>query len=470
MEPTQLKHNPKADSLNLKGVLETINVPNQLLDSNFQKKLIKVIIDDDKYAEQIIDIINVNYFDGVLLKMLFKYITDYYAKYNIVPKYDTLKDLVNDQESEITQKEHLLELITILKEYKLVDKPYVKDTALQFCQKQSLKKGIMDAIEAWDKGKYEEITKIISDSMKFGDSKSAGHNYSKDADSRLKRHYRNPIAALKGLDINIGGGLAGGELGVIMAPTGGGKSMMLVKFACSAYLAGKNVIYYTLELSERVVGNRFDSCLTQIPMKDIYEYPQAIKEKIEQIEKNGGRLYIKEYPTASASVLTIKNHLKILQREGFAPDVIFIDYADIMKATSEYSEKRFSLTSIYESIRGMSMELGIPIWTATQTNRDGINAERFDLKTIGESLGKAQTADVIIGIGRTDQHKQQSQAKLMILKNRNGEEGIDIDLHFDTKKIDIYAMNTKFDSAMGLKGLDIERQILRNNDNGNAPF
>ena len=102
------------ESGKLKNALESINAPNQLLDSNFQKKLIKVIIDDDKYAEQIIDIININYFDGVLIKMLFKYIMDYYEKYNIIPKYDTLKDLVNENENDLTQKEHLLELITIL--------------------------------------------------------------------------------------------------------------------------------------------------------------------------------------------------------------------------------------------------------------------------------------------------------------------------------------------------------------------
>ncbi len=384
------------ESGKLKNALESINAPNQLLDSNFQKKLIKVIIDDDKYAEQIIDIININYFDGVLIKMLFKYIMDYYEKYNIIPKYDTLKDLVNENENDLTQKEHLLELITILKEYKLVDKSFVKDTALQFCQKQSLKNGIMNAIEAWDRGKYEDITKIIGDSMKFGDSKNAGHNYSKDADSRLKKHFRNPISSMKGLDSYIGGGLAGGELGVIMAPTGGGKSMMLVKLASNAYVAGKNVIYYTLELSERVVGNRFDSCLSQIPMKDIYEYPQAIKEKIEEIEKNGGKLYIKEYPTVGATVQTIKNHLKTLQREGFTPDVIFIDYADIMKSTSEYSEKRFSLTSIYEGIRGLAMEFNIPIWTATQSSRCLEINTIIETQTGKIEICKAKKSDLVM--------------------------------------------------------------------------
>jgi hypothetical protein len=106
------------------------------------------------------------------------------------------------------------------------------------------------------------------------------------------------------------------------------------------------------------------------------------------------------------------------------------------------------------------------------THNSSVNEDKFDLKVISESFGKAQTADVIIGIARTDQHKQQSQARMMILKNRNGEEGIDIDMHFDTRKINIYAINTKFDSAVGIKGLDVERRILndKNYTTTDPPF
>ena len=124
------------------------------------------------------------------------------------------------------------------------------------------------------------------------------------------------------------------------------------------------------------------------------------------IKNKGGQLFIKEFPTGTASVNTLRAHLQSLQRDhGIKPDVLFVDYADIMKSTSEYSERRYNLTSIYETLRAMAMELDIPIWTATQANREAINSPKFDLRVISESLGKAQTADLILGIGRTEEDK-----------------------------------------------------------------
>jgi len=128
--------------------------------------------------------------------------------------------------------------------------------------------------------------------------------------------------------------------------------------------------------------------------------PDAIRERIEELKKMGGNLFIKEFPTGSATVNTIRNHIKILERDGFRPDEIFVDYADIMKPTSTYVEKRHSLTQIYESLRALSMELDIPFWTASQAGRSAINSARFDLSVISESLGKAQTADVNIRFGK----------------------------------------------------------------------
>ena len=115
------------------------------------------------------------------------------------------------------------------------------------------------------------------------------------------------------------GGLGKSELGVVIAPTGAGKSMIMVHLACQALLQGKTVVYYTLELKDTVVGSRFDSCLTGISLNEHRERKEEILKKIQGID---GTLIIKEYPTKSASVQTIKNHIEKLKKRGIEPDVI----------------------------------------------------------------------------------------------------------------------------------------------------
>jgi hypothetical protein len=432
---------------------------------SFQTKLIKIFLEDEFFSQQISDILHAKYFDNINHKILFQHIIKYIGKYNLKPNYETLKSVIKYKETGI-QQEQIIELVDIVSQYKHNDKKFIEEITLEFCKKQSLKKGLLKAAKAWENEDYDNISVIIGESLKLGEPKSSGHNYLVDVEKRLVVERRNPITAMEGLNSIIGGGLSGGELAILLAPTGGGKSMGLVKLASNAILDGKKAIYYSLEMKEEKIGHRFDAALNNIPLKYVTEYVDKIRETSEYIKNKGGDLFIKEFPTGTASVNTLRAHLQNLEREfGIKPDVIFVDYADIMKSTSEYSERRYALTSIYESLRALAMEIDIPIWTATQANRDAINSPKFDLKVISESLGKAQTADLILGIGRTEEDKLEKKAKMMILKNRNGEDGFTIDLHFDTSNLDIRVLQDVNQSRLGISnisGLNIEDLIVNN--------
>jgi replicative DNA helicase len=432
---------------------------------SFQTKLIKIFLEDEFFSQQISDILHAKYFDNINHKILFQHIIKYIGKYNLMPNYETLKSVIKYKETGI-QQEQIIELVDIVSQYKHNDKKFIEEITLEFCKKQSLKKGLLRAAKAWENEDYDNISVIIGESLKLGEPKSSGHNYLVDVEKRLVVERRNPITAMEGLNSIIGGGLSGGELAILLAPTGGGKSMGLVKLASNAILDGKKAIYYSLEMKEEKIGHRFDAALNNIPLKYVTEYVDKIRETSEYIKNKGGDLFIKEFPTGTASVNTLRAHLQNLEREfGIKPDVIFVDYADIMKSTSEYSERRYNLTSIYESLRALAMEIDIPIWTATQANRDAINSPKFDLKVISESLGKAQTADLILGIGRTEEDKLEKRAKMMILKNRNGEDGFTIDLHFDTSNLDIRVLQDVNQSKLGvsnISGLNIEDLIVGN--------
>ena len=445
-------------------------------DEKFQIKLIKLIIDDantpgeGNFADNIIDIINVKYFDNIHNQILINYIINYVSEYNSIPSYDILINIIKDKESPENQT-YLIDILNWMQKVNIPsEKKYIQANALDFCRKQSLKNGLMKAGEALESGNqdYDSIASIVVEALKIGEPKNSGHNYFVDVENRLTKDHRDAIPTVEGLDVYIDGGLAGGELGVVMSPTGGGKSMMLVKFAAEALKRGKNVLYYTLELKEKVIGNRLDSCLFNIAIKDIPEFPDAITEKMPQLVNKGGNMFIKEFPTGMASVSTFRSHIKILERDHrFKPDIILVDYADIMKSTIAFSEKRHSLTSIYEGLRGLGMEMNIPIWTASQTNRDAINSQNFDLSNIGESIGKAQTADVIIGLARTETDKSMKKAILMILKNRVGADGAILPLYFDTYKIDIRTIRKdEVSGAIASEVYQMERQIQQGENVG----
>lgn len=445
--------------------INNISQPKVLLDEKFQKKLIKVLIEDSAFSEEVTEMLLPEYFDGLLSNTLMNYILSYFKKYNLIPDFDTLIDIVNDKEKDSKLKKHLLEFISLIKDLKLTDKQHVKDYTSDFCKKQSLRKGLLTAAESWERGNYEEIHKIISDALKAGQSKVLGLNFFNELDKILIKEVRNPVPFLDGFDSHIAGGLAGGELGVILSPTGGGKSMVLVKGSCTALMNGKTVVYYSLELSEKVIGHRFASCLCGVRIGEIMQMTDVIKEKMSEIKELGGQLVIKEFPTASATVNTIRAHIKSLEHQRILPDIIFVDYADILKPVSSFNEKRFALTSIYEGLRALSMELGVPIWTASQASRASINESKFDLRVISESLGKAQTADIILGLGRSDDDKALNKAQFMVLKNRNGRDGFNIELHFDTTNINIFVKSE--DSNIGYGGLreaitPIEKRINEN--------
>lgn len=448
---------------NLEKEVTGINITNILNDINMQTKIISIILDpiQHDFREQVLDVIDLSFFESAHHKRLLQILLNYINKYNVVPPRDTLEQSIKLYTKDTVLKNHLLELVKIVAEYDLKDREFVMEIALDFFRKQALKKSLMKAADEFDNGNYGEIANLINEAMKKCEPKSKGHDYFKDIEVRMIQRVRKPIPCLRGLDSQIGGGLSGGELGIVLSPTGGGKSMMLVKFCSTAVQHGKKVVYYSLELAETVIGNRFDACLNNIRMNEVYQFKDLIKEEIKRLEDKGGMLKIKEYPTGTATVNTIKNHLSSLNREsGFIPDLIIVDYADIMKPLINYTEKRHSLTSIYEGLRALSMELSVPIWTASQTSRMSINKNEFDLSTISESLGKAQTADIIIGVARTDTDKIAKKAKLMIMKNRNGQDGNSMEMLFDTSKVDIQILSTKETGIVNINGLDMEQQIL----------
>lgn len=213
-----------------------------------------------------------------------------------------------------------------------------------------------------------------------------------------------------------------------------GKSMVLVHLGAQALKAGMNVVHYTFELAETVIAKRYDSCLTGFPLNTLADHKDAIWKQIKDVE---GKLIVKEYPTKTASTNTLRAHLTKLIQSGTKPDMIIVDYADLMRTTSQRKEKREELESIYEELRAIMQEHNVVGWTASQTNRTGLESEIITMQSISEAFNKCFVADFIFSVSRTTEDKQTNGGRIYIAKNRNGPDGLVYSIFMDTSNVDI---------------------------------
>jgi len=415
---------------------------------SFQEQLCMVILDDRPFADQIEEVLDINFLELRYLKLFLKVIFQYRQKYGVHPSRQILGTILRsgiDDENELTQRQ-VREYYARVVAAGLENQEYIKDTALDFCRKQNLKSAMIKSIGLLQNSSFDEIAVVINQSLKLGADNNAGYDWKKDFEERFKPKFRNPITTGWPLiDEICKGGLGQKELGVVIAPTGAGKSMALVHLGTQALKEGKTVIHYTLELQDTVVGSRYDSCLTKIDLGDLITFKEKIYEEVQDIE---GRLIIKEYPTKSASTHTLKTHLERLRMKDVSIDMIIVDYADLLRPVTAQREKRNELESIYEELRGLAQEYKCPIWTASQTNRSGLNAEVITMESISEAFNKCFVSDFIFSISRTIDDKHTNTGRVFIAKNRNGPDGIIYPLFMDTSTVSIKVLEPSEDNEI----------------------
>ena len=404
---------------------------------SFQEKLCMVILDDRAFADQIEEVLDINFLELNYLKLFLTKVFSYREKYGVHPSRDIMKTILRsdlDAENELTAKQ-VREFYVRSQIADLTDVEYIKDTSLDFCKKQNLKSAMVKSIGLLQNSSYDEISQVINDSLKLGMDNDEGYDWKKDFEERFKPRFRNPISTGWDLIDNISkGGLGQKELGVVIAPTGAGKSMVLVHLGTQALKAGKTVVHYTLELQDTVIGSRYDSCLTKVPLGNLMSFKEKIYEEVQDIE---GRLIVKEYPTKSATTHTIKTHLEKLKMRNINVDMIIVDYADLLRPVRSQREKRNELETIYEVLRGIASEMECPIWTASQTNRSGLNAEVITMEAISEAFNKCFVSDFIFTVSRTVDDKVANSGRVFVAKNRNGPDGLVFPIFMDTSTVSI---------------------------------
>jgi len=416
----------------------------------FQENLCQLIVLDRPFADQIKEVLSTEFLELKYLQVFTQKIFEYKEKYKVHPTYDIVTTLLRtglDDQNETIQKQ-VRDYFARIQNKEPEGSEFVKETSLDFCKKQKLKEAMLKSVKLLQSSSFDEISKTINDALKLGSSTDFGYDYLVDFEKRFQIKTRNPITTgWQEIDQVCKGGLGAGELGVVIAPTGAGKSMVLVHLGTEALKLGKCVIHYTLELADSVVASRYDSCMTGINLSDLYSFKEQIFDTVQNL---AGKLIVKEYPTKSASTNTIKLHLEKLKMRGFKPDMIIVDYGDLLKPISNQREKRQELETIYEELRGIAQENNCPVWTASQTNRSGLNAEVITMESISEAFNKCFVSDFIFSVSRTIEDKATNSGRIFIAKNRNGPDGIVYPIHMDTSNVKIKVLQSNGESASDL--------------------
>ena len=407
---------------------------------SFQENMCKLMLYDRSYCDQIQEVLDVKYLELKYLQVFTDKLFNYKKEYGIHPTNDTLNSVLNTEltdENEIIQKQVMDYFVKVQAFPEIQDREYIVSKSVDFCRKQVLKKAMMKSVPLLNKCSFEEIEKLISDALRLGVCNDHGYDYIKDFEARFIERARNPVTTGWGkIDKITKGGLGQGELVVVVAPTGAGKSHVLVHLGAQALKQGKNVVHFTLELADTSVAQRYDACLTGIPLDELINQKDEVYDVIKDID---GQLIVKEFPTKSASTVTLKNHLEKIRQTEMEIDMIVVDYGDLLKSSTvrKNSEKRHELESIYEELRGLGQEFGCPIVTASQTNRKGLNEEVITMESISEAFNKCFVADFIISLSRTIKDRNANIARIFVAKNRNGPDGIVFSAFMDTSSVSI---------------------------------
>ena len=413
---------------------------------SFQEGLCQLILEDRPFADQISEVFDINFLELKYLQLFVKKIIQYRLKYGTHPTYKLMLTIFRAEignENEATQRQVRDYFARIFKT-EVDGKEYIKETSLDFCRKQKIKESMLKCVPLLEKLSFDEISKEINNALILGSDNNFGHDYLIDFEERFKIKTRNPISTgWTAIDDICKSGLGKGELGVVIAPTGAGKSMVLVHLGSQAIKNGKTVVHYTLELGDTVVASRYDSCITGYPLSDLHTFKDSIYETVKNLP---GKLIIKEYPTKSASTKTIRNHLEKLRKRGNEPGLVIVDYGDLLRPISIQREKRNELESIYEEMRAIAQEFKCPIWTASQTNRSGLNAEVITMESISEAFNKCFVADFIFSVSRTIDDKTANSGRIFVAKNRNGPDGIIYPIFMDTSNVKIKVLPSNGDT------------------------
>jgi len=431
--------------------------------SEFQVKCISGLVSDRPFIERISDIVEADFFESDAHQWIVKESIKYFNEYRDLPTLNVFKVKLEVVTNEVLKKSIVDNLKSIYQKMNDGDLKFIKEEFLEFCINQKLKNAIMESVDYLKIGQYEKIKTKFDEALKAGMERNIGHDYGEDVEKRMTVMARSSInTKWEVIDGLMDGGLGPGELGIITACAGSGKSWVLCKLGAEAMKQGKNVVHFTLELNENYVGLRYDACFTGIDFQNIRNNISTVREKIAQVP---GKLIIKYFPIKTVSAHSLKAHCERLAMLGTKVDMIIVDYADILRPinSDRNSNSYQEAGGIYEELRGVAGELQVPIWSASQSNRAAMDEDIIQANNISDSYRKIMTADFVMSLSRKVNDKVSNTARFHIIKNRFGPDGLTFPskMNAGCGQIEIFSESSREGLALQNEMMNGENQVKK---------
>jgi len=396
-----------------------------------ENTILSNLICNEPYARKVIPFIRTDYFTDKNYQVVLDMITAHYFKFNSVPSKETLAidlDGAGYNEQMFNDCKGIIENLSPDSS----ELEWAIDITEKFCQEKAVYNAIMGSIEILDNKNKDKtktaIPEMLSDALAVSFDTHIGHDFVEDSEERFDSYHRKEEKVDFDIDLLnkiTMGGFSKKSLNVILAGTGAGKSLAMCHFASHNLTQGKNVLYITLEMAEEAIARRIDSNLMDIRYDELELIPKDMYEKkMDKIASTTkGKLIIKEYPTATAHSLHFKALLKELElKRKFKPDIIYIDYINLCMSSrlkGNVTANSYTIVkAIAEELRGLAVTFGVPIVTATQTNRAGFADSDVGLENTSESFGLPATADFMFALIRSEELDTMDQVMIKQLKNR----------------------------------------------------
>ena len=444
------------------------------LTQRIETTILNNLIFNEDYTRKVIPFLKAEYFTDFTEKTVFQTVAAYVDKYKSVPDVEALN--IDIQKASQTEEQYktIQEYLTHFVPSK-VDEQWLLDETEKFCKDKAIYNAILDGIHIID-GKSKDqtvdaIPTILSDALAVSFDSHVGHDYMEQAQERYD--YYHEVEDKIPFDLDFfnkitKGGLPPKTLNICLAGTGVGKSLFMCHVAASALLQNKNVLYISLEMAEKKIAERIDANLMNISLEDLPDLSRRMFEsRIERIQKKTeGKLIIKEYPTASAHCGHFRSlHNELLLKKQFRPDIIFIDYINICASSRfKYGSNVNSYTyikGIAEEMRGLAVELNVPIMSATQTTRQGFVSTDIGLEDTSESFGLPATADLMFALISTEELEGLNQMLVKQLKNRYNDPTVNkrFIVGVDRSKMKLYDVSQKAQTDLVDTGQEEEEKV-----------
>ena len=401
-----------------------------------EQTILSGLLHNEDYMRRVVPFLSDDYFDDFSEKSVYKSIIGYISDYNGVPTKEALRISI-EEKSNISddQYQSISQIITALEYDEKTDIEWLVDKTEKFCQDKAIYNAVRESILVLD-GQHKDLDKgsipeLLSNALGVSFDQAIGHDFLEQPEERFEFYHTKEDKIAFDLDLFnkiTKGGLSRKSLSIALAGTGVGKTLFMTHCASANLMAGKNVLYITMEMAEEKISERIDANLMNTTMDSLQDMPKDVfMKRVKKVkDKTTGKLIVKEFPTASAGSAHFRHLLNELKlKKNFTPDMVYIDYLNIctssrMKAGANVNSYTM-IKAIAEELRGLAVEFNVPILSATQTTRTGYSSSDLNLEDTSESFGLPATADFMFGLISTEELEGLGQLMVKQLKNRWGD-------------------------------------------------